>query len=168
MTFAEMAKGHQQYFEHIVKDMGNSHFRPGIEFTREWGNLIARDASLHDAIRFFVRVNDAHVSHWLHATGWFAFRLDLLRWVDLTWKNAPQRPSEEEVILLANSFEAYFEAYQDYPEAVSLCRRWAELATAGSGELRQAILQEAKRLEFGTLGLAVGFVALLSDWVGSD
>lgn len=168
MTFAEMAKSHRQYFEYIVKGYGQSEFRSGIELTHEWGALIARPASLHDAIRFFIQINDLYVSRWFHASGWFAFRMDLLHWVDWTWNNAQKRPSTEDVILLANSFQVYFEAYEDFPEAVSLCRRWANLATAGNREQRQPILQEAEGFEFSTLLLAVGFVPLLKDWVELD
>ena len=118
-NFAERAEGLHQYFGWVVKELRKDDYRIGLELTQVWRDLIAREASIHDAIPFFVRVNRVYFSQHYLASGWFGFRCSVLSWVDSTWNNAQKGPTAEEIMLLAKAFEEYFEVVKRFPEAVS-------------------------------------------------
>jgi hypothetical protein len=86
-TFAQDADELHHYFASIVKTYGRDDYRIGMELTRAWGELIAREASIHDAIQFFVRVNSVCSSQ-RFGSGWDDCRLRVLGWLLSIWKGA--------------------------------------------------------------------------------
>ena len=59
ITFAQEAEALHSFFEQGANHYGKEESRVGMELTQMWGELIAREASIHEALPLFVRVNRA-------------------------------------------------------------------------------------------------------------